>query len=45
MSLGNAVWVTYITFDVASQIYKQTILPVFEYGGFLIKGLNKDKRN
>ena len=35
----------YITFDVASQIYKQTILPLFEYGGFLIKALNKDKRN
>ena len=34
----------YISFDVAIQIYKQTILPYFNYGGFLAMSLNKEKK-
>ena len=34
----------YISFRVAVQIYKQTILPYFDYGGFLSLSLSKDKK-
>ena len=35
----------YISFEVAVQIYKQTILPYFDYGGFLCISLSKDKKH
>ena len=35
----------YISFDIAIQIYKQTILPFFDYGGFSGMSLSKEKRN
>ena len=35
----------YITFDIAVQIYKQTILPYFHYGGFLCISLTNEKKN
>ena len=34
----------YISFDVAVQIYKQTILPYFDYGGFLGLSFTKEKK-
>ena len=34
-----------ITFDIAIQIDKQTILLVFDYGGFLTMSLNKNKQD
>ena len=35
----------YLSFEIAVQIYKQTILPYFDYGGFLIIALSKDKKH
>ena len=35
----------YVSFEVAIQIYKQMILPFFDYGGFLAMSLSKEKRN
>ena len=34
----------YISFEIASQIYKQTILPFFDYGGFIDISFNKEKK-
>ena len=35
----------YITFNVAVQIYKQTILPLLDYGGFLLLSMSKERKN
>ena len=35
----------YISFDTSVQIYKQTILPYFDYGGFISISLSKDKKH
>ena len=35
----------YLTYISALQIYKQTILPIFDYAGFLILSCNKDKKS
>ena len=35
----------YLTYKSAVQIYKQTILPIFYYAGFLILACSKDKKS
>ena len=35
----------YISFDTSVQIYKQTIPPYFDYGGFISISLSKDKKH
>ena len=34
----------YITYKSAVQIYKQTIMPILDYAGFLLLACNKDKK-
>ena len=35
----------YLTFDAAVLVYKQTILPIIDYAGFLLVTCNKEDRN
>ena len=35
----------YLTYKSSVQIYKQTILPIFDYAGFLLLACNKDRKN
>ena len=35
----------YITYNAALQIYKQTILPILDYAGFILLSCNKNKKH
>ena len=35
----------YLTYKSALQIYKQTIMPIFDYAGFLLLACSKEKKN
>ena len=35
----------FITFNTAVQIYKQTMLPILDYGGFLLLSLSKERKD
>ena len=34
-----------MTFDAAVAVYKQTILPIIDYAGFILLSCNKEERN